>query len=205
MARKRKGNAPDAFTVTSPSKMPLRPAPDKPLVEISEDEQWRLIDQSGILNEASLLQTEQTATVNVEEITLFDEVFNAVLLIIPFSSLLLLMEILIRHQYGRRASLEDILDRMLPGVPILSLFIFYTTRYKYNRRMQVLLFAISTLVGCRMIYQLDSASWLVNMSQCPPMATVWVYTIVQLDLGPAVVSLATVGMFVWWKGLQIFK
>jgi hypothetical protein len=39
--------------------------------------------------------------------------------------------------------------------------------------------------------------------QCPPLVTVWIYTILQLDLGPAVLSLCTVASFVWWKGLEI--
>ncbi|KAF8221731.1 hypothetical protein L208DRAFT_1414568 [Tricholoma matsutake] len=92
---------------------------------------------------------------------------------------------------------------MAPGVPILSIFIFYTTRYKTDRRMQMFLFALSTIVGGRMIYLLSLGSWLVNMRQCPALATVWVYTIVQLNLGPAVLSLTTVGCYVWWKGLHL--
>jgi hypothetical protein len=38
--------------------------------------------------------------------------------------------------------------------------------------------------------------------QCPPLATVWVYTIVQLDLVPAVVGLAVVASWVKWQGLR---
>ncbi|KDR83834.1 hypothetical protein GALMADRAFT_236245 [Galerina marginata CBS 339.88] len=140
----------------------------------------------------------------MDEVTpLSDELFNSVLLIIPFSSLLLLMEILIRHQYGKEASLDAIMDRMTPGVPILSIFIFYTTRYKQDRKMQLLLLAISVLVGSRMLWLLNNASWLVNMRQCPPLATVWIYTVVQLDLVAAVAGLLAVGGFVWWNGLKI--
>jgi hypothetical protein len=59
---------------------------EKPLIEISEEETWRIIRQTGIL-EAAKNRTEVE-----EEISLGDEIFNAVLLIIPFSSLLLLIE-----------------------------------------------------------------------------------------------------------------
>lgn len=41
------------------------------------------------------------------------------------------------------------------------------------------------------------------MLQCPPLATIWVYTIVQLELGPAVLSLGIVGIYVWLRGLRI--
>ena len=60
-------------------------------MEIPEDEQWRLIDQSGILKQA---QTEDNDSDNDddEDSSLPDEIFNAVLYIIPFSFLLLMME-----------------------------------------------------------------------------------------------------------------
>jgi len=141
--------------------------------------------------------------IDEETTPLADEIFNAVLLIVPFSFLLLMMEILIHFQYGKRPSLQALVDRMAPGIPILSIFIFYTTRYKAHRRTQMLLFALSTIVGSRMIYLLNVGSWLVNMRQCPALATAWVYAIVQLDLGPAVLSLITVGCYVWWRELHI--
>ncbi|KAF8812361.1 hypothetical protein BYT27DRAFT_7182803 [Phlegmacium glaucopus] len=194
--------------LTSPSKLSPRSKPAKPLIEITEDEQWRLINQSGILQNRALVQESIVESTIVEEegnFSLCDEVFNAVLLIIPFSSLLLLMIILIHHQYGKTASLEIIMEKMVPGIPILSLFIFYTNRHKQHRRMQFLLFIISIVVGSRMIYQFNHASWLVNMNQCPPLATIWIYTIIQLELIPAFLNLAVVGTFVWWKGLKILQ
>ncbi|KAF8974229.1 hypothetical protein BDZ97DRAFT_1751072 [Flammula alnicola] len=209
MARQRKAKGPQTIPLISPSAAAARPGPAKPLLEIPEDEQWRLINQSGILNSASIetmTSVEAAATQDSTEVpSLSDDIFNAVLLIIPFSSILLLMEILIRQQYGKTASMEAIMDRMVPGVPILSIFIFYTVRYKQHRRIQTLLFTISVLVGSRMLYLIDNASWLVNMKQCPALATIWIYTIVQLDLELAVVSLLTVGAFVWWKDLKILR
>jgi hypothetical protein len=210
MARQRKAasKADNEVPLTSHLKMFSRAKPDKPLIDITEDEQWRLINQSGILQNPALVQEsriQSTVDVEDEDISLCDEIFNAVTLIIPFSSLLLLMEILIHHQYGKTASLEILTDRMLPGVPILSLFIFYTNRHKRVRRMQFLLFIISIVVGSRMIYQFNRASWLVNMSQCPPLATIWIYTIIQLELFPAFLNLVVVGGFVWWKDLKIMQ
>jgi len=69
--------------------------------------------------------------------------------------------------------------------------------------MQLFLFVLGVLSGSRMLYLLDRGSWLVNMQQCPPLATAWVYTIVQLDLLPAVLSLGVIGMYVWWQELNL--
>ena len=97
MARQRKAasKADNEIPLTSPSKMSSRAKPDKPLIDITEDEQWRLINPSGILQNPALVQEsriQSTVDVEDEEISLCDEIFNAVTLIIPFSSLLLLME-----------------------------------------------------------------------------------------------------------------
>ncbi|KAF9469117.1 hypothetical protein BDZ94DRAFT_1245397 [Collybia nuda] len=170
-------------------------------IEIPEDEQMRLIKESGIMGKIASIPKPETLE---EDITPFaEEMFGAVVLIIPFCFLLLLMEILIHFQYRKQPTFEAVMDRMVPGVPILSIFVFYTTRYKAHRVMQLFLFVLSVLVGARMLYLINWGSWLVNMRQCPALATIWVYTVVQLDLGPAVVALAIVGGYVWWQDLQI--
>jgi hypothetical protein len=63
----------------------------EPLIELSEEEQWRLINESGILNKAGV-SDKPTVPLAVPESDFADEVFNAILLIIPFSFALLLME-----------------------------------------------------------------------------------------------------------------
>ncbi|KAM6495961.1 hypothetical protein JOM56_008667 [Amanita muscaria] len=170
---------------------------------IPQDEQLRLVRESGILQEIDRASPNQPINDDPEEMPLSEEIFHAVLLITPFSFLLLLMNILIHFQYGREPSLWDLADRMVTGIPILSVFIFYTMRYKPHRRMQTFLFALAILAGCRMLFIVNHKPWLVNMRQCPPLATLWIYAIVQLELGPAVVSLIVVGAFVWWNGLRL--
>jgi hypothetical protein len=63
-------------------------APEQKL-EISEEEQWRLINETGILKEA--IPRRNTATVE-EDTPLAEEIFGAVTLIIPFSFLLFLFD-----------------------------------------------------------------------------------------------------------------
>lgn len=84
--------------LTSPSKIASRSKPAKPLIEITKDEQWRLINQSGILQNPSLeSMVESTIAEEEEKLSLCDEIFNAVMLIIPFSTLLLLMVMYVSH------------------------------------------------------------------------------------------------------------
>ncbi|KAJ7068186.1 hypothetical protein C8F01DRAFT_1117216 [Mycena amicta] len=172
-----------------------RASPAAPL--ISQEEQWRLIDQSGVLKK---LQTEERE----EELSLGEEIFNASLVIIPTYFLLVLMDILTYQQYGQGVNLKTILDRATQAVPILSIFIFYSTRYKRDPRMQTLLFLLGTASGSRMLFLLKRSSYLVNMQQTPPLVTLWIYTVVQMDLGLAVSNLVLVAGFCWWKQLNLF-
>ncbi|KAF7301344.1 hypothetical protein MIND_00699600 [Mycena indigotica] len=177
------------------SSSPQANAPAAPL--ISEEEQWRLINQSGILKKVNLQAPEA-------EMSLGEEIFNTSLIVIPVCSLLVLMDILTYHQYGQGVNLKTVLDRLIQGIPILSLFIFYSNRHKRDFRMQLLLFILGTASGSRMLYILKRSSYLVNMKQTPPLITLWIYTVVQLDLGFAVSNLLAVAGFCWWKGLDVF-
>lgn len=172
-------------------------------IEISEEDQWRIIKDSGILNNLPQTHTAQQEDAEELDVTLADEIFNASLLVIPMSFLLLLMEILVHYQYGRKPTYEALAERMLPGVPIISIFVFYTNRYKQIRQMQAGLFLLSIAVGARFIWMINRANWRVVMKQCPPLATLWVYCILQLDLGPAVLGLTFVAIYVWVTGLKL--
>jgi hypothetical protein len=63
------------------------PDPPKKL-EIPEDEQWRLINETGILKEVNPTPNAMT----FEETPLAEEIFAATTLIIPFSFLLFLFD-----------------------------------------------------------------------------------------------------------------
>ncbi|KAH9038828.1 hypothetical protein EDB84DRAFT_1478575 [Lactarius hengduanensis] len=180
-----------------------------PDIQISEEEQLRLIEQTGILKDfpASGQRHEASPTTpradvdDEEDYPLAEEIFVATTLLIPMSFLLLMMYILIHFQYGQQPSWDIITNRMLSS--FLAIFIFYTNRYKHRRWAQAGFFILSVLSGTRMIYQVNYSNWLLNMQQCPPIGTIWVYTVLQLDLGPAALALSTVGVWVWWTGARL--
>lgn len=69
-----------------------------PLIQLSEEEQWRLIEQSGILKKVPTSDSEPTSSStplqgndDEEEYPLAEEIFAATTLLIPMSFLLLMM------------------------------------------------------------------------------------------------------------------
>ncbi|KAI9063361.1 hypothetical protein FKP32DRAFT_1650961 [Trametes sanguinea] len=177
-------------------------------IDIPEDEQWRIINQSGILKHISSEDKKKDAPEDdsdedYEISPLADEIFRALYLVIPMSFMLLLMEILVHYQYGRKPDYDTLRDRLVSGVPIIAFFVFYSNRYKTDRRVQIALFWLSCICGTRLVWLLNRGNWLTVMKQCPPIATAWIYAVVQLDLGPAVLSLMVAAGFTWYKGYQI--
>jgi len=76
--------------MASQRKQKTQPSSEDETLLLSEEEQWRLVNESGILK--TLPQTVNEGSSHEEDSTLADEIFNSALLIIPFSFLLLLME-----------------------------------------------------------------------------------------------------------------
>ncbi|KAH9843801.1 uncharacterized protein C8Q71DRAFT_852325 [Rhodofomes roseus] len=189
MARIRQVNSKAAATASTDDS-----EPEEENLELTEEEQWRIVNETGVLKQFAAPHSQKPPDETEEALPLAEEIFNATLFVIP---------ILVHWQYGKRPTYTALADRMLPGVPILSIFIFYTTRYKRFRWMQSLFFLLSLAVGPRLIWLINMASWRVVMKQCPPLATIWVYTVVQLDLGPAVLSLAIIGGWLWCSGMKL--
>ncbi|KAK0235758.1 hypothetical protein EDD85DRAFT_613296 [Armillaria nabsnona] len=177
---------------------PSTSAPRDPT--LTKEEKWRLMQESEDFRNSDGPGVDE---IEEQDSPLAEEIFTAITMIVPFSFLLLMMEILIRYQYGKHPGLNVLVERMVSNVPILALLIFYTMRYKEHRRLQIGLFLVSIGIGCRMIYLLNRGSLYVNIRQVPPLGTLWIYAIVQLELGPAILNLATVVAYVWWKDLKI--
>ncbi|KAH8830842.1 hypothetical protein DL96DRAFT_1594518 [Flagelloscypha sp. PMI_526] len=156
--------------------------------EIPEDEQRRLIEGSGLLGKLAQIP-EGVLPPHIEELC------YAIYYIIPFSFLLLTMEVLVHYQYGRNPDLAALTNRMLPGVP--------TLRYQRRRATQILFFFVSVGFGSRLIWMINKANWIANMQQGPPLATIWIFAIVVLDLGPACLSLILTGLYVRYAGLKL--
>ena len=110
-------------------------------IDIPEAEQWRIIQESGILKQipkdSKAPKTEDGADGEEDDLSPFaEEVLNSMMLIIPMSFMLFLMDVcvvfclvlacvfiserhrLVHFQYGRQPEyLSIFLDRIAPGVP----------------------------------------------------------------------------------------
>lgn len=67
--------------------------------------------------------------------------------------------------------------------------------------MQGLLVLVSTVSGLQLITVTTTAPYLKVMRQAPALGVLWIWTVVKMDLGVALLGLAGVAASVWWMGL----
>jgi hypothetical protein len=68
---------------------------------------------------------------------------------------------------------------------------------------QVIFFTTSTVAGCYLIHITNSFGYMAIMKQAPPIGCLWVWSVIELDLPWAVLSLAGAGGFLWQNGYSI--
>ena len=62
---------------------------------------------------------------------------------------------------------------------------------------------MSALAGPYLVHTTNTSSHLAIMKRCPTIACLWLWAVVELDLGPAVASVAVTGVFMYYMGYNI--
>lgn len=139
---------------------------------------------------------------------------------IPFGFLYLMMDIMIQQQYASHPTFWSEIQRMAQALPMLTAFIYYTAVKPASSSslqgsggaglgrhlaLQLLLLVIGTSCGCGFLYVYTRSSADVVMRRTAPLGTLWMYSVVRLDLSLLVVSLAVVYGFVSFHELPLFQ
>ncbi|KAK3505522.1 hypothetical protein B0T13DRAFT_40595 [Neurospora crassa] len=82
---------------------------------------------------------------------------------------------------------------ILPGLP---------ARYQ-NHLRQVIFFVMGVCSGCYLIHITNTYGYLAVMKQAPPVGCLWVWSVIELQLPWAVLSLAVAGTYLKVKGYDI--
>lgn len=72
-----------------------------------------------------------------------------------------------------------------------------------NHARQAIFLAMGTAAGCYLIHITNKYSYIAVLKQAPPLGCLWVWSIIELNLSLAVVSLAASGLFFWQGGYTV--
>ncbi|KAJ1585074.1 hypothetical protein NDA12_000618 [Ustilago hordei] len=149
---------------------------------------------------ANRLLEEQSATEMSPKV---ESMLDLVIWTMPFGFMYTLLDVLVRQQYGETVGLHDELIRLVRALPVLAFFIHYNLTTKQQAAIQWLLFLICLACGCSLIYIVNKSSYDVVVQRVAPLGTLWIFSVVRLDLIPACISLALTAMFVKQAELKI--
>jgi hypothetical protein len=62
----------------------------------------------------------------------------------------------------------------------------------------------SIAAGCYLIHISNEFGYLAVMKQAPPLGCIWVWSVIELDLPWAVLSLTAAGTYLWHRGYSIY-
>ncbi|KAK7541132.1 uncharacterized protein J3D65DRAFT_617591 [Phyllosticta citribraziliensis] len=115
--------------------------------------------------------------------------------------------VLCHHQYREEIVWGEVFQQSLPVFPILWLvvYLFHTqTAKKLGIVREVIFFGASIAAGCYSLYIGNTYGYFAVMKQAPPVGTLWIWCVVEMQVYWAMVSMVAVAGYALWNGYTLF-
>lgn len=117
------------------------------------------------------------------------------------------LDVLVYNQYAQDVIWPAIFKRSGTILPILFMVIYMVrseTAKKLGVVRQLLLFGMAVGSGCYLIHAGNVYSYFAVMKQAPPLGTLWVFSVIELDKWFGLASLVFNLGFLLWYGYTVF-
>ncbi|KAI0103118.1 hypothetical protein F4776DRAFT_492280 [Hypoxylon sp. NC0597] len=145
-----------------------------------------------------------------------DRIMDAILWSMSLAMLHFTLDVLVFHQYAISIIWPQIIIRTIQAFAVFLLLIYVLHPHKANPKLlpglplrfqdplrQAIFFVASVSSGCYLIHISNKYSYLAVMKQSPPLGCIWVWSVIELNLPLAVLSLAVTGGFFYQGGYTI--
>ncbi|KAK5719554.1 hypothetical protein LTR17_015340 [Elasticomyces elasticus] len=116
-------------------------------------------------------------------------------------------DVLIYNQYRQEIEWRPIFTRTLTILPVLFLLV-WMLRSEFAERFhmvkQVFYFATAVVAGCYTIHVSNQDGYYYVMKNTPPLGTLWIWSVIEMDVAVAAGSIAANVLYLLWKGYTIF-
>jgi hypothetical protein len=134
---------------------------------------------------------------------------TALLYTVSLSAVHTTLDVLVLSQYSQDIFFRDIFGRLLRLTPalFLALWILHSERVnvpRYALARQLFFFVIAGAASAYLFYAGNEEGYYYVMRRAPPLGTLWVWSVVELELTWTLVHVVGVGLWVWWKGYGVF-
>ena len=142
---------------------------------------------------------------------MFNEPFgafaNAVIYCFSLSMLHVTLDVLVLSQYRQDVVWREIAARIARMTPALFcvLWIFHTEQVKrWKNTRQVFFLGLSIAAGCYLVYVGNEYGYYHVMKRAPPVGTLWVWSVVEMELWFAIMHVLVMFGYIWWGGYSAF-
>ncbi|TGZ84341.1 hypothetical protein EX30DRAFT_393846 [Ascodesmis nigricans] len=123
--------------------------------------------------------------------------------VVPLLTVLFWLDYLVYLQYRQEIAWADITSRCVKGAPAIFIIHYFTHPRRNNPFVQAGLLALSIGCGAFIVQSVNDAGYFAVMKRAPPLGTLWVWSVVEMNLWLDVLSCVLVGAFTWWGGYHI--
>ncbi|KAI8960166.1 hypothetical protein F5Y11DRAFT_274036 [Daldinia sp. FL1419] len=145
-----------------------------------------------------------------------DRILEAMLWSISLSMLHFTLDVLVQHQYAISIIWPQIIIRSVQASIVFFLLVYVLHPHvsapsfvpglpvRFQSPLRQIIFLVASVVsGCYLIHISNKYSYLAVMKQSPPLGCLWIWSVIELDLPYAVLSLACTGGFFYQGGYTV--
>lgn len=175
----------------------------KTLFDLADDRQRELDENNPSVNRPPA----DADDINDTDEPAIGPVGDALLYSTSMAALHLTLDVIVYSQYREDILWGEIFKRAATAIPIFILLV-YLTHVDFSRRFPMArdlsFFAGSIVAGCYLIYSGNKHGYFYVMKAAPPVGTLWIWSVVEMNLPFAALSAVTVLGYIWWNSFEFF-
>jgi hypothetical protein len=188
-------------------KHPDRSGPKgKTLFELAEERQKELDKAKPAGWNANKNQNPIVEQGEEEEVAL-GPLGDAVLYSLSMAALHLTLDVIVYRQYREDILWVEIFKRAATAMPIFMLLVYLThveISYRFPLPRNLLFLAGSVAAGCYLVFAGNKHGYFNVMKAAPPLGTLWVWSVIEMALPYATLSVISVFGYLWWNQFSFF-
>jgi hypothetical protein len=117
------------------------------------------------------------------------------------------LDVIVYSQYREAVVWNEIITRTataFPGFLVVVYLLHVETATKVPILRNLFFLTTSVAAGCYMVYSGNLHGYFYVMKTAPPIGTLWVWSVVEMDIAYALASIVAVVGYLLWNGFEVF-
>jgi len=132
---------------------------------------------------------------------------DAILYSVSMAMLHFTLDVIVYSQYREDVVWSEIIKRAVSALPIFLVLVYLTHvdfSHRYPLMRNMLFMAGGIVAGCYLVYSGNKHGYFYVMKAAPPVASLWIWSVVEMAAPYAALNAAIVFGYGWWHGFAFF-